>query len=33
VFPSRRLMPARTRAFIDALVATMGTCTEPSVRA
>ncbi len=33
VFPSRRLMPARTRAFIDALVTTMGTCTEPSVRA
>lgn len=33
VFPSRRLMPARTRAFIDALVVTMGTCTEPSIQA
>jgi DNA-binding transcriptional LysR family regulator len=33
VFPSRRLMPARTRAFIDALVTTMGSCTEPSVLA
>ena len=32
VFPSRRLMPARTRAFLDALVTTMGTCTEPSMR-
>ncbi|MBI5255899.1 MAG: LysR family transcriptional regulator [Burkholderiales bacterium] len=31
VFPGRRLMPARTRAFLDALVATMGACTEPSV--
>ncbi|HSW08837.1 LysR family transcriptional regulator [Aquabacterium sp.] len=31
VFPGRRLMPARTRAFLDALVATMGTCTESSV--
>jgi DNA-binding transcriptional LysR family regulator len=31
VFPSRRLMPARTRAFLDALVATMNACTEPSV--
>jgi DNA-binding transcriptional LysR family regulator len=31
VFPGRRLMPARTRAFLDALVALMGTCTEPSV--
>jgi DNA-binding transcriptional LysR family regulator len=33
VFPGRRLMPARTRAFLDALVATMGSCTEPSVQA
>ncbi len=33
VFPGRRLMPARTRAFLDALVATMGACTEPSVKA
>lgn len=33
VFPGRRLMPARTRAFLDALVATMGACTEPSVQA
>jgi DNA-binding transcriptional LysR family regulator len=32
VFPERRLMPARTRVFLDALVATMGTCTEPSIR-
>lgn len=32
VFPSRRLMPARTRVFIDALVATMGACMEPSMR-
>lgn len=31
VFPGRRLMPARTRAFIDALVANMSACTEPSV--
>jgi DNA-binding transcriptional LysR family regulator len=31
VFPSRRLMPARTRAFLDALVATMNACTEPSM--
>lgn len=33
VFPGRRLMPARTRAFLDALVAAMGSCTEPSVQA
>jgi DNA-binding transcriptional LysR family regulator len=26
VFPGRRLMPARTRVFIDALVATLGAC-------
>jgi len=32
VFPSRRLMPARTRAFLDALITTMGACTEPSMR-
>jgi len=32
VFPGRRLMPARTRAFVDALVATLGSCTEPSVQ-
>jgi len=32
VFPGRRLMPARTRAFLDALVATMGACTEPSIQ-
>lgn len=33
VFPGRRLMPARTRVFLDALVATMAACTEPSVQA
>lgn len=32
VFPGRRLMPARTRAFLDALMAQMGSCTEPSVQ-
>ncbi|NRF69350.1 LysR family transcriptional regulator [Aquincola sp. S2] len=32
VFPGRRLMPARTRVFLDALAATMATCVEPSVR-
>jgi len=32
VFPGRRLMPARTRAFIDALVAAMGEGTAASVR-
>jgi len=31
VFPGRRLMPARTRAFLDALIGTLGACTEPSV--
>lgn len=33
VFPGRRLMPARTRVFIDALAVTLGSCTEPSVLA
>jgi DNA-binding transcriptional LysR family regulator len=39
VFPGRRLMPAKTRAFIDMLSATMGTCARaadasaPSVNA
>ena len=28
VFPGRRLMPAKTRAFIDMLSKTMGTCSE-----
>ena len=29
VFPERQLMPARTRAFLDALVTTMGTADAP----
>ena len=39
VFPGRRLMPAKTRAFIDMLATTMGTCamvadaSAPSVNA
>ena len=39
VFPGRRLMPAKTRAFIDMLARTMSTCSEaldasaPSVNA
>jgi DNA-binding transcriptional LysR family regulator len=28
VFPGRRLMPAKTRAFIDMLAKTMSTCSE-----
>ncbi len=28
VFPGRRLMPAKTRAFIDMLARTMGACSE-----
>lgn len=28
VFPGRRLMPARTRAFLDALVSAMAACAE-----
>lgn len=31
VFPERRLMPAKTRAFIDALVAALAPCREPGV--
>jgi DNA-binding transcriptional LysR family regulator len=31
VFPGRRLMPARTRAFLDALVAFMGACADASL--
>lgn len=30
VFPGRRLMPARTRVFLDALVHTLAACTEPA---
>jgi DNA-binding transcriptional LysR family regulator len=38
VFPGRRLMPAKTRAFIEMLIAAMATCrqdhaTEPGARA
>jgi DNA-binding transcriptional LysR family regulator len=39
VFPSRRLMPAKTRAFIDMMARTMSACSEavdksaPSVNA
>ncbi|WP_374563378.1 LysR family transcriptional regulator [Ideonella sp.] len=29
VFPERRLMPAKTRAFIDALAAVLAPCREP----
>jgi DNA-binding transcriptional LysR family regulator len=29
VFPERRLMPAKTRAFIDALAAALAPCREP----
>ncbi|MEK8031024.1 LysR family transcriptional regulator [Ideonella sp. DXS29W] len=29
VFPERRLMPAKTRAFIDALAAALSPCREP----
>jgi len=28
VFPGRRLMPAKTRAFIDMLARTMSACSE-----
>jgi hypothetical protein len=32
VFPERRLMPAKTRAFIDALAKALEPCREPGAR-
>ena len=31
VFPGRRLMPAKTRVFLDALTAMLGGCEEAGV--
>lgn len=33
VFPGRRLMPAKTRAFIDMLVAALSSCNDDKLRA
>ena len=33
VFPGRRLMPAKTRAFIDMLVAALSSCNEDALPA
>jgi hypothetical protein len=32
VFPERRLMPAKTRAFIDALAKALEPCREPGAQ-